>query len=82
MLARIVVWEGPDVLKVPTGALFRHGGQWAAYRIAGRRAALIAVEIGQQGNLETEVLRGLHEGDRVIVYPSDKIRDGSSVIVR
>jgi HlyD family secretion protein len=79
---RIVVWEGRDVLKVPTSALFRQAGRWAVYRIVDGRAALQAVEIGRQGNLETEALSGLGEGDRVIVYPSDKIRDGSAVLER
>ena len=28
---RVVMWESPSVLKVPTSALFRHGEQWAVY---------------------------------------------------
>jgi HlyD family secretion protein len=78
--ARIVVWEGRDVLKVPASALFRRQGKWAVFRADGRRAVLQDVEIGRQGNLEAEVLRGLQEGDRVIIYPSDKIHDGVAVI--
>src|SRR5262249_3563553 len=27
--ARVVIWEGDNVLKVPAGALFRHAGEWA-----------------------------------------------------
>jgi HlyD family secretion protein len=78
--ARIVVWEGRDVLKVPASALFRRQGEWAVYRLDGRRAVLQTVEIGRQGNLEAEVLGGLDEGDRVIVYPGDKIHDGIAVV--
>jgi HlyD family secretion protein len=35
---RIVVWEGRDVLKIPTSALFRDGQQWAVYRVVQDRA--------------------------------------------
>jgi HlyD family secretion protein len=80
--ARIVVWEGRDVLKVPASALFRRQGAWAVFRVDGRRAVLQSVEIGRQGQLEAEVLDGLYEGDRVIVYPSDKIRNGVAVIAQ
>jgi HlyD family secretion protein len=80
--ARIVVWEGDDVLKVPSSALFRHGQQWAVFRLIKWRASLQTVEIGRQGSLEAEVLHGLREGDQVIIYPSDKVRDGAAVVVR
>ncbi len=33
--ARIVVYEADDVVKVPTGALFRDGNQWAVYVAVG-----------------------------------------------
>ena len=35
---RIVTWESADVLKVPTGALFRAGEQWAVYAVSDGRA--------------------------------------------
>jgi HlyD family secretion protein len=79
---RIVVWEREDVLKVPTSALFRHEGRWAVYRLEDGRAALEPVEIGQRTGLDAEVLSGLSAGDRVIVYPSDAIRDGVAVRIR
>jgi HlyD family secretion protein len=80
--ARIVIWEGENVLKVPAGALFRHGDGWAVYRVVESRAQLQPVQVGHGNGLETEILDGLTEGDPVILHPSDKIRDGGAVVPR
>ncbi|MBX7165492.1 MAG: HlyD family efflux transporter periplasmic adaptor subunit [Pirellulales bacterium] len=77
--AQIVVWEGDDLLLLNAGALFRYEGGWAVYRIAGGRAALTPVEVGQTNGRETQIVKGLKEGDRVVAYPSDQIRDGVRV---
>jgi HlyD family secretion protein len=79
---RIVVWEAPDLLKVPTSALFRQGEQWAVYVIEEDRARLTIVEIGQQTGLEAEVKSGLAAGARVIVHPGDTLADGVRVAAR
>ena len=36
--ARVIVWESPQVLKVPVSALFRRGGDWAVYAVRDGRA--------------------------------------------
>jgi HlyD family secretion protein len=80
--ARIVVWEGEHVLKVPAGALFRRGDAWAVFVVREGRARLQAVQVGPSNGLETEVRDGLQEGDPVIPHPSDKITDGVAVRTR
>jgi HlyD family secretion protein len=77
--ARIVVWEEPDVLKVPTSALFRRGDEWAAFVIRAGRAELQPLTIGHTSGLEAEVLAGLDAGDRVILHPSDRVQAGVRV---
>jgi len=77
--ARFVLWEGQDVLQLPTSALFRQGEGWAAFTIEGRHARLKPVEIGQRAGLATEVLSGLAAGDRVVAHPDETIRDGVRV---
>ncbi|MGB5697031.1 MAG: HlyD family efflux transporter periplasmic adaptor subunit [Polyangiales bacterium] len=77
--ARISVWEGRDVLKVPASAVFRSEEAWATFVVEGGTAVLRRVDIGESNGLETEVLSGLQEGDTVIAYPSDSVRDGVSV---
>jgi HlyD family secretion protein len=77
--ARVVVWEGANVLKVPSGALFQRGDTWQTYALDGGTARLRIVKAGRTNGLETEILDGLREGDRVIVYPGDKVADGVRV---
>ncbi len=77
--ARIVTWEGADVLKVPSGALFQRGDTWQTYVVDGSKARKRTVQVGHSNGLETEVLAGLNAGDKVVVYPGDKIADGVRV---
>lgn len=76
---RIVVWEGHEVLHVPAGALFQRGNDWNTFVITGGRTHLRAVQVGRTNGLETQVTGGLSEGERVAVFPGDKIADGSRV---
>ncbi len=77
--ARVVVWEGERVLKVPSSALFRRGNDWAAYLLRDGRAALVPVKAGRSSGAEIQVLDGLREGDEVILYPGDRVQDGQRV---
>ncbi len=76
---RIVTWEGSDVRQVPAGALFQRAGEWQTFVLEGGRARLKTVEVGRSNGMQTEVLSGLNEGERVIVYPGDQVRDGVRV---
>jgi len=77
--ARFVLWQGKDVLQLPSSALFRNGEGWAAFRLEGSRARLTPVEIGQRAGLATQVLSGLKAGDRVVAHPDETIREGVRV---
>lgn len=79
---RIIVWSAADVLKVPTSSLFRHEAAWAVYVVENGVAVRRLVEVGQRSGLEAEVVGGLTAGERIIVYPSDAIRDGVKVAAR
>ncbi len=82
VIARIRVWEAEKVLKVPIGALFRYQGDWAVFRISDGRAVRSTLRLGQRNSAEAEVLSGLATGDRVVLYPSDRVADGVRVAVR
>jgi len=77
--ARIVTWEKTDTLHAPAGALFRGGGGWQTFAVEGGRVRLRAVKVGHSNGVQTEVLEGLRDGDQVVVYPGDKVADGSRV---
>ncbi len=77
--ARIVLWESDDVLKIPAGALFRSDDDWAVFLVVDGYAKLHHVKVGHNNGLEAEILDGLNENDTVVLYPSDKIRDGVAI---
>ena len=77
--ARIVIWENDNVLRVPTGALFRDGEQWAVFTTDHRRARLQPVSLGNRNALQAEVLDGLSEGAQVVLHASDRIADGVAI---
>ncbi len=80
--ARVVLWEGEDVLTVPLTALFRQDGDWALFVEHEGRAELRRIEMGQSNGLVAEITAGLAAGDRVIVHPSDRVVDGVRIATR
>ncbi len=77
--ARIVVWEGTDLLLVPSGALVRDPEGWTVFIVHEGRARRVPVQVGERSGTAAEVRDGLREGDRVVVWPDDRIRDGVRV---
>ncbi|MBI5584015.1 MAG: efflux RND transporter periplasmic adaptor subunit [Deltaproteobacteria bacterium] len=77
--ARIVIWEGQNILKVPAGALFRSGTDWAVFLDQGGRARKRIVEVGRRTPREAEIVKGLKEGDRVISHPTNQIEEGIKI---
>jgi HlyD family secretion protein len=80
--ARIIVWRGEDVLRVPVSALFRDHGRWAVYVVSDGRARMRNVEVGHRGRADVEITGGLQAGERVIVHPSDQLHDNARVTLR
>jgi HlyD family secretion protein len=77
--AKIVIWEAADVLKVPAGALFREGDQWATFVVVDGRAELRHVKAGPSSGTETQILEGLKAGEQVILYPGSRVHPGQRV---
>jgi HlyD family secretion protein len=79
--ARIIVWEEPNTLKAPVGALFRRGEDWAAFVVVDGRARLRSVKAGRSSGTESQILDGLKPGESVILYPGSRVRDGQAVSI-
>jgi HlyD family secretion protein len=79
---RVFLRQSPRALIVPLGALQRHAGGWALYRVVGGRGRLTPVSIGAITDRSAEALSGVAEGDQVIIFPSDQVKDGVGVAVR
>ncbi|HWC65394.1 MAG TPA: HlyD family efflux transporter periplasmic adaptor subunit, partial [Thermoanaerobaculia bacterium] len=75
----ITVWRGEKVLTIPASALFRSGAGWRVFVVEGGRARGRAVDVGHRGASEVEILRGLAEGDTVVLHPGDALREGRRV---
>ena len=79
--AHIITHRVDDAVKVPVGALFREGEGWAVFVAEGNRAVKRAVKVPRRNGAEAMVEDGLKPGERVVVYPSDALRDGSRLEV-
>lgn len=80
--ARIEVARQNARLQVPVAALLRQAERWNVYVVRDGRARLQAVEIGLRNAEAAEVRGGLSEGDAVVLYPGDALRDGGRITVR
>lgn len=80
--ARIVIWSAENVLKVPSGSLFRRGEDWSVFAIEEGRAQLRRVAVGRSNALETEITSGLEDGTILILHPGDKVQPDSRVVPR
>ncbi|HSQ61965.1 MAG TPA: HlyD family efflux transporter periplasmic adaptor subunit [Polyangiaceae bacterium] len=80
--ARMVVWEQPDVLSVPAGAVFRHGEGWAVYTVDDNVIHLRDVQVGERGDVQVQITGGLAENALLVLHPSDRVADGVRAKVR
>jgi len=80
--ARITVFTRDNATIVPAGALFRTGGNWNVYVAQDGRAQLRAVTLLRRSGSFAAITAGVRPGDRVIVYPSDRVAPGVRVEAR
>lgn len=76
---QIVVWQNPNVLKVPLSALFRCDQAWCVFSVQDSKAQERSIEIGQRSTFEAEVQKGLQAGETVILHPNEQITTGTLV---
>jgi HlyD family secretion protein len=80
--ARITVFSRDDATIVPAGALFRTADNWNVYVAKDGRAQRREVKLLRRSGRFAALTAGVEAGDRVIVYPSDRVAPGSRVDVR
>lgn len=80
--ARVITWQSNDALRIPTGALFRRGGEWMTFVVASEHATLRKVTINHNSGVYAEVVDGVSEGDQVIIHPPDVVADGAKIRAR
>ena len=66
----------------PAGIEFSSEGRWTVFVVVDRELTQRDVEVGERNDDVAEVVRGLQEGDRVVVYPGESLVTGTRVLVR
>jgi RND family efflux transporter MFP subunit len=83
----VVIDQRADALLVPAGAVAHgpsQGGRPGApyvFVVENDRARRVDVKTGAVGTAKVEVVSGLKDGDRVVLDPSDRLKDGDAVQV-
>jgi HlyD family secretion protein len=77
--ASFILWEGSDILQIPSSALFRHAGEWTVFVIADERAERRTVTLGRRSTLRSQILSGVSEREEVILHPDESIESGTRV---
>ncbi|MFH5832664.1 efflux RND transporter periplasmic adaptor subunit [Halalkalibaculum sp. DA3122] len=82
VVAEFIIWQGDDVLQVPSSSLFRTGEEWGLFSVEGGAARFRTVEAGRQSGLNTQIVNGLRAGEIVLTHPDERIEDGVRVEIR
>jgi HlyD family secretion protein len=75
----ITVEEIARALVVPREALIRGVDSWSVFTLQGDKATRRLIEIRRQDAASAQVLRGLTEGERVILHPGARVAEGARV---
>lgn len=71
--------EQKPMLAIHHSSIFIKDGDHKAYIVTNGRAKEVKVNTGQRMGEMVEVLNGLKIGDRVVINPSSRLRDGQRV---
>jgi HlyD family secretion protein len=74
--------QSNNALTIPVGALFRDGSTWAVFVAENGRARKRTVNVLAIGSEDASLLSGVTEGEIVLVYPGDLIKDNTPVHLR
>jgi HlyD family secretion protein len=78
--ASLVVYQSEHALIAPLGSLSRTGETWTVFVIDHESLARERpVTLGRREATKVEILAGLTRGERVIVFPGDKVKDGTAI---
>ncbi len=67
------------VIAVPKNSVFKYRGQDCVFKILSGKAVLSQVKEGLKGKDRVEILDGLESGDKIVVSPSNELKDNGKV---
>jgi membrane fusion protein (multidrug efflux system) len=77
----VVLLEKPQTLVIPREAVIEAGSQMSVFVVEGKQAVRKSVTLGYEQDRMVEVLKGLNEGDQVVIKGQQLIKDGSAIRV-
>lgn len=77
---KIILFEKPNSILIPSSALFRQDDKWAVYTVEKKKATLRFVTVEHQSEGISLIKDGLKEGESIILYPGDGISNGTKVV--
>ncbi|MEZ5558171.1 MAG: HlyD family efflux transporter periplasmic adaptor subunit [Pseudomonadales bacterium] len=81
--ARVVLWQGDEVLVVPVTSLFRRDGEWSVFVVdEDGKARLRRVTPGHRAALDVEMVDGLASGEVIVANPPGNLNPGDTVAGR
>ena len=75
----VVLLEKPQTLAIPREAILEAGSEMSVFVVEGKQAVRRDITIGYEQDRMVEVLRGLNEGDQVVIKGQQLIKDGSTI---
>jgi len=79
---KIIIFNTDKAVKVPVSALFRKGNQWAVFVVSDNAAKERAISVSHRSGLQAMVENGLQPGEKVIIYPGDKVKHQGRVKIQ
>ncbi|MFB5651247.1 efflux RND transporter periplasmic adaptor subunit [Leptospira wolffii] len=76
---KITAFQKENSLLLPTAALFRDQKDWAVYRVQKGKAKKTIVKIEAKSGKWSLLTEGLQDGDEVVLYPTEEIKEGARV---
>jgi multidrug efflux pump subunit AcrA (membrane-fusion protein) len=77
----MVLLEKPQTLVIPREAVIETGNEMSVFVVEGKKAVRRSIMIGYEQDRMLEVLKGLNEGDQVVIKGQQLIKDGSTIRV-
>jgi len=77
----VVLLEKPQTLVIPREAVVETGSEISVFVVEGKQAVRRSITIGYEQDRMVEVLKGLNEGDQVVIKGQQLIKEGSTIRV-
>jgi multidrug efflux pump subunit AcrA (membrane-fusion protein) len=77
----VVLLEKPQTLVIPREAIIETGSEMSVFVVEGKQVFRKPITLGYEQDRLVEVLKGLNEGDQVVIKGQQLIKDGSTIRV-